>query len=92
VRAGEVTGDPAAMTVAQRVGRLFVTRLDLETPSQHADLFEQGVLDSLAFVQLLVGLEEEFGIRLTLDEIEVDAFRSVGQIAAFVTERLGIQA
>jgi D-alanine--poly(phosphoribitol) ligase subunit 2 len=80
------------MTVEQRVGRLFVTRLDLEAPPEHEDLFEQGVLDSLAFVQLLVGLEEEFGIRLTLEEIEVETFRSVGQIAAFVAERLGIQA
>lgn len=87
-----MTGDAAAMTVEQRVGRLFVTRLDLEAPARHADLFEQGVLDSLAFVQLLVGLEEEFGIRLTLEEIEVDTFRSVGQIADFVAERLGIQA
>ncbi len=85
-----MTGDAAAMTVEQRIGQLFVTRLDLEAPSDDADLFEQGVLDSLAFVQLLVGLEEEFGIRLTLEEIEVDSFRSIGQIAAFVTERLGI--
>lgn len=86
-----VAGGEAAMTVDERVARLFVSRLNLEAPADEVDLFETGLLDSLAFVQLLVGLEEEFGIRLSLDEIEVDAFRSIGRIAAFVADRLGIR-
>jgi D-alanine--poly(phosphoribitol) ligase subunit 2 len=84
-----VAGDEAVTAVEARIGRLFVERLNLDVPADGVDLFEVGLLDSLAFVQLLVGLEEEFGIRLSLEEIDVDSFRSVGKIAAFVAERLG---
>jgi acyl carrier protein len=64
------------LTVFQRLGR--------DVPSCDADLFEAGVLDSIGFVELLAALEQEFGFVFQLDDLEVDNFRSVRAIAAFI--------
>jgi D-alanine--poly(phosphoribitol) ligase subunit 2 len=77
----------SAHGLADRIGRIVSDALHLEVPSADVDLFETGVLDSLAFVELLLQLEREFGVSVTLDELEVDNFRSIERIAAFVEAR-----
>ncbi len=67
-----------------RVGRIFGEQLGLEVPTPETDLIETGLLDSLALVELLLGLEEEFGVEVPLAELEIESFRSVRSIAAYV--------
>ena len=74
-------------SVLDRITELFAHALNVDVPSAETDLFDTGVLDSLAFVELLLHLEREFGIKIAVDDLEVDNFRSLRQIAAFVTER-----
>jgi acyl carrier protein len=71
-------------TTVQRITRWFLEGLHLDIPSPETDLFETGVLDSLGFVELMLHLEQEFGVKLTLEEVELDNFRSVERIAAFL--------
>ena len=73
--------------VETAVGRLFAERLDVEVPSPQTDLFESGILDSLRFVELLAALEETFGMRVSVEELEIDDFRSLSRIAAFVAQK-----
>ena len=75
----------------ERIFRVFVDRLNLEIPSAETDLFETGALDSMGFVELLAQLEREFHVEVTLSDIEMDNFRSVGRIADFVAGRLRVQ-
>lgn len=63
--------------ILARVGRIFTERLALEVPAADADLFETGVLDSLSFASLLVSVEAEFDIRIPVEEIAVDRFRTL---------------
>jgi acyl carrier protein len=42
------------------------------------------MLDSLAFVQLLVSLEEEFGLEVDLADMDLDDFSSVSSVARLV--------
>jgi acyl carrier protein len=63
---------------------LLKDKLHIEVPSDDTDLMESGLLDSLSLVALMAGLEEEFGIAISFDEIELDNFRTVSRIAAFV--------
>ena len=70
-----------------RIARLFVERLEVEIPSPDLDLFEAGVVDSLMFVKLLAALEEQFGFRLAFDELEIDDFRTLRDIARFVAAK-----
>jgi methoxymalonate biosynthesis acyl carrier protein len=78
--AGEAEAMPI-QDVTARVCGVFSRRMNLEVPSGETDLFESGLLDSLTFVDLLVHLEEEFSLKLKLDEIDLDSFRSISRIA-----------
>lgn len=70
--------------------RLFYERMNLSVPSYEADLFETGIMDSLTFVDLVLNLEQQFGLRIAADELEPDDFRSVEKIAGFVRARTGV--
>ena len=71
-----------------RLASLFQEALNLEVPSCETDLFETGVLDSLMFVELLLLLEREFGVTTGVDDLEVDNFKTLARIAAFVDGRV----
>jgi acyl carrier protein len=73
--------------IQERISRLFLTALHVDVPSAHADLFETGVLDSLAFVELLLQLEQEFAVTATAEDLDIENFRSIARIAAFVRAR-----
>jgi acyl carrier protein len=80
---------PDAVAAERRILHLFVGKLGLDIPTRDTDLFETGALDSMAFVELLALLEEEFGLAVSLDDLEIDNFRSIGRIAAFAASRNG---
>jgi acyl carrier protein len=63
---------------------LFRAKLHLDVPSADTDLIDTGLLDSLQFVQLVLLIEEEFGMRISLEDIEIDHLRSIGSIADLV--------
>ena len=52
------------------------------------DLFEEGVLDSLGAIELLVSLKEEFGVSIAPTELEREEMNTVNKIIARVQERL----
>jgi acyl carrier protein len=78
---------PDANRLHDRIAGLFAGALKIEVPAVHTDLFELGVLDSLAFVELLLHLEREFGITASIDDLTVENFRTIAHIAAFVQTR-----
>jgi acyl carrier protein len=76
--------------VREHIARLFSSAMNLDVPSVDTDLFDTGVLDSLAFVELLLQLEREFGVTTSVDDLEVENFKSIARIADFVTRRIAI--
>ena len=82
---------PVTNQLQHRIANLFSTALNLDVPSVDSDLFDTGVLDSLAFVQLLFHLEQEFGVSTSVDDMEVENFKSISSIANFLTAR-GVDA
>lgn len=77
---------PAA-TLQKRISKLILEGINVEVPSVGTDLFHTGVLDSLALVELLLALEQEFGIRIAIEELDIERFRSIERIAEFVAGR-----
>jgi acyl carrier protein len=78
--------------VRERIAGVFSGALHLDVPAFDTDLFDTGVLDSLAFVELLLHLEREFGVTTSVDDLEVENFRSIDSIAGFVVARAGDRA
>jgi D-alanine--poly(phosphoribitol) ligase subunit 2 len=68
-----------------RIRELFLRALDIRIDSPEIDLIEAGLLDSLLLVELLLQLEQEFGMDVVMADLEIDDFRTVEGIAAFVT-------
>ena len=52
------------------------------------DLFEEGLFDSMAAIELLVAIEEEFGIAIAPTEVEREDMNTVNLIIARVAERM----
>ena len=76
-----------ARDLETRIAQLFADRLQIEVPAADVDLFATGMVDSLMFVKLLASLEEHFSIRVSFDELEIDDFRTLQQIARFVAAK-----
>ena len=73
--------------IQSQITKLLVEKVHVEVPSPTTDLMETGLLDSLTLVELIVGIEQQFGIEVPLEEIEIDHFRSIERIAGFVAHR-----
>ncbi len=70
--------------MVQEIQTLFSKKLFVNVDSPEKDLFEAGILDSLSLVELLVNLEQAYGVKISLAELDLDDFRSVANIARLV--------
>ena len=67
-----------------RITAFFSEKLNLHVPSIETDLVQTKILDSLGIVDLLIHLEQEFGIEIPLEDMEIDDLRSIAKIAEFI--------
>ena len=52
--------------------------------NKNIDLLEDEILDSLAFIELITSLEEEFNIEIQPTQVSPDTWRSIEKIAEMV--------
>ena len=55
-------------------------------PDPDADLLEGGLLDSLALVELLFAIEQELGIVVPAERLEIEHFRTLARLAELVAD------
>lgn len=72
------------VTLEKQIADIVRDVLQIEVASPDDDLLATGLFDSLAIVSLIAEIEVVLGYELPLDEFDVDSFRTVGRIAAFV--------
>jgi acyl carrier protein len=77
--------DPSLVT---RVTTLIRDSVGLDVPDPTRELLASGLIDSLSFVALLAAMEQEFGISIDVDRIELTDFQSVERIARFITAEM----
>jgi acyl carrier protein len=78
--------------LAAKVKSLIVRRLKLEIDpasiQDDAPLFGEGLgLDSIDALELVLGLEQEFGIKVQDEEVGVKAFASVNALCDFIAQK-----
>src|SRR2546425_2932758 len=87
------TSDMADLrNVEDQLSRLFAEKLNVEVPSVETDLIDTGLVDSLTFVEFLAQLEAGFGVRVSLEDLEIDRFRTISRIARFIATKNGAAA
>jgi len=78
--------------IEDRLKRLIVRRLFLkiapEAIGEHVSLIDGYGVDSVSLLELVVGLEEEFGMSIPDEEFSLKHFETVSALAAFVRVRL----
>lgn len=75
--------------IHQQLTTFFLDHLNTEIPSGDFDLIETGYLDSLGLVELLLHLEQAYGVEFSMEELEIDHFRSLDRIAQFIRSHNG---
>jgi len=77
---------PETRLIADRLlGRIRVELIELESEfGPDSDLFDAG-LDSMAIMQVILMIEEEFGVKLPDAAIKRETFTTANRIAAAVT-------
>lgn len=70
--------------IKEKLADIFLQHLNIEVSASDTDLLATGIMDSLALVELILRLEQTFGARVSIDDLELDNFRSLDNIASFV--------
>jgi acyl carrier protein len=70
--------------IVARIQNIFEQTLNIAAPAPETDIIETALLDSLALVTLLFGIEEEFGTQIPLESLEIDDFRTIERIARLI--------
>jgi D-alanine--poly(phosphoribitol) ligase subunit 2 len=78
-------GQETAADLDHRIRGIFLEALNVSVDSMDTDLVETGVLDSLALIELLLRLEEEFDVKVDVGELDIEDFRTARSIGTFVT-------
>ena len=60
-----------------RLKELGLTRMDID---RKTSLLEQGILDSISFLEFMMKIESEFNIELDFSELEPSEFTSIDKI------------
>lgn len=65
----------------QQIIDIFRDRFETPLASHEVDLLEAGLVDSVKIVELVLELEQRFGVQLPFEELEIDDFRTVPRLA-----------
>jgi D-alanine--poly(phosphoribitol) ligase subunit 2 len=78
------------MTVAQQVLDLLARVAESDEVANDPDLrlFDLHILDSLKTVELIVGLNQQFGVEIAPAEFERDDWATPGKIVAYMEGRV----
>ena len=73
--------------------KIIAERLDVnikqEEISEDAPLFEEGLgLDSIAIVEFITLIEEQFDFEFEEDELEMERFKDIRTVAGFISTKL----
>ena len=60
---------------------IFVERFDTRLASGEVDLLEARLVDSVKLVDLVLEIEQRFGVVLPFEELEIEDFRTVSRLA-----------
>ena len=83
----------AEASIEDRLKKLIARRLFLKIAPEAIDvnksLMDAYGVDSVSLLELVVGVEEEFGVTIPDEEFNIKHFETVAALAAFVRGKLG---
>ena len=65
----------------QEITAIFAERFETKLEPVELDLLETGIVDSVRIVELVLELEQRFGVSLPFEQLEIEDFRTVPRLA-----------
>ena len=65
----------------------LLENISIEELDDDFDIFEAGVVNSLFAIELMTFLEKTFGIKVTMDDLDMENFKSVNASSDFVRRK-----
>ena len=81
-------GCPFVNATEEKVQKYILENTQQETLELNREIFEDGLVSSLFAVQLMIFLEENFPIKIKMADLDMDNFKSVAEIAKFVSVKM----
>jgi methoxymalonate biosynthesis acyl carrier protein len=71
--------------------REFISKsINIDGIDDNEDLFDSGIVNSLFSIQLVTFVEKEFDITVTVDDLDIENFKSVNALYSFVKSKIGL--
>ncbi|NNE91600.1 MAG: D-alanine--poly(phosphoribitol) ligase subunit 2 [Verrucomicrobiales bacterium] len=70
--------------LTETIIQIFADHLAIDIDDIELDLIDEGLLDSLAVVDLLLQLEKQLGFTVVMEELDLEDLRTVRRIEALV--------
>ena len=67
---------------------IFLECVDTRLASAEVDLLEERLVDSVRLVDLVLQIEQRFGVEFAFEELEIEDFRTVSRIAERIARSL----
>ncbi|XVS61312.1 acyl carrier protein [Actinosynnema sp. CA-299493] len=80
--------DDGLGTIVEEIRAFFASALPESTLEPDQDYFALGLVNSLLALELVTYVEKRFAIRVDVEDLDLDNFRTMNRIAAFVRGKL----
>jgi acyl carrier protein len=70
------------------VKRVYEANQKGSLPENFVLMGDEGVLDSISILDLVVALEREFGIEVTAEDVQPANFQDVASLTRFIAEKI----
>jgi len=73
--------------IMQNVGEYIVQNVGMDDIDHDLDIFEEGLVSSLFAIELMTYLERNFEVKVTMEDLDMDNFKSVNSICEYIMEK-----
>ena len=70
--------------IKDKIIKIFTKKLKISKKNLKGNLFENNVLDSFSFIEMISELEKEFKFKINLKKISIQNFQTFDQIIKFI--------
>lgn len=74
--------------IAGKVRAYIILNTSVDTLDDKLDIFDSGLVTSLFAIELMTFLEQQFAIKVTMNDLDMANFNSVDHITQFVEQKL----
>ncbi|MEN8158454.1 MAG: phosphopantetheine-binding protein [Myxococcota bacterium] len=71
---------------------IFAERFETKLTDVDVDLLDTGLVDSVKIVELVLELEQRFGVSLPFEDLEIEDFRTIAKLAECITRTAPVAA